>query len=199
MKNIEQGNSFGIIIIKKRKRITKHQKSTCWWEEHKSSTDRVYYYNVITDHSQSKKPSRKQLSASSSYANKSINKNHIHSKRILTTPLLESVFTSFHRKRTVKIQSNQDISHFIIRSSLRSSSSTINAILELEHSPSVISLNQHHYSSSLLSAMTISNSNDTKRYHSGESIQFSPTKIERQALHSSNKQIQIITCQLTSI
>ncbi|CAF4639775.1 unnamed protein product [Rotaria socialis] len=124
--------------------------------------------------------------------------NNSHDE-ILTTPLLESVFTSFHRKRTVKIQSNQDISHFIIRSSLRSSSSTINAILELEHSPSVISLNQHHYSSSLLSAMTISNSNDTKRYHSGESIQFSPTKIERQALHSSNKQIQIITCQLTSI
>ncbi|CAF4523249.1 unnamed protein product [Rotaria socialis] len=93
MKNIEQGNSFGIIIIKKRKRITKHQKSTCWWEEHKSSTDRVYYYNVITDHSQSKKPSRKQLSASSSYANKSINKNHIHSKRVR---ILQCFIKYFH-------------------------------------------------------------------------------------------------------
>ncbi|CAF3867607.1 unnamed protein product [Rotaria magnacalcarata] len=113
---------------------------------------------------------------------------------ILTTSLLESVFTSFHRKRTVKTQSNQDISHFIIRSSLRSSSSTINAVLELEHSPSIISLNQLHYSSSLSSAMTISNSNDIKRYHPGEQIQFSPIKIERQALHSSNKQIEIITC-----
>ncbi|CAF3381071.1 unnamed protein product [Rotaria sp. Silwood1] len=62
-------------------KITKRRQSSYLWEEHKSSNGRIYYYNTITDQSQWEKPSREQLSSSSSIRKKSINKYHIHSKR----------------------------------------------------------------------------------------------------------------------
>ena len=61
--------------------LEQRRQSSNVWETHRSSNGRIYYYNIITDHSQWEKPPRDQL-LSSSIRKKSPNKYHIHSKRV---------------------------------------------------------------------------------------------------------------------
>jgi hypothetical protein len=90
-----------------------------------------------------------------------------------------------HEKQLIKTQINKDLSSLSNQSSLCPSSSTINAILELEHSP----IN--------------SNNDNITRYYRGELIEhllnWPSTQIERERIRLSNEQIRFTTSQLTSL
>lgn len=58
-------------------KISPRRPSSSLWEIHTSSNGRIYYYNVVTDKSQWEKPSKEQLSSSSS-----ITKTFIDLKRV---------------------------------------------------------------------------------------------------------------------
>jgi len=109
----------------------------------------------------------------------------------------ENKFTSSNSKRSIKTQVNEDLSSMIIQSSLCPSKSTINAILELEHSPPI----QQPYSSPVVPTNT--NSNTITRYYRAELIEhllnWPSTQIEREAMRLSNEQIRFTTYQLTSL
>ncbi|CAF4843305.1 unnamed protein product [Rotaria sp. Silwood1] len=118
---------------------------------------------------------------------------------LLSTSLLENIFKLLYRKSSIKTQINQNLSSsFIYQSSLDPSSSTINAILQLEHSPSSI-LPIQYESSSIIN----SNSNDITRYYRGDLIQhllnWPSTQIERETIRLSNEQIRYITYRLASL
>jgi hypothetical protein len=87
----------------------------------------------------------------------------------------------------------------IIQSSLCPSESTINAILELEHSLPI----QQPYSSPVVPINTNSNSDPITRYYRAELIQhllnWPSTQIEREAMRLSNEQIRFTTYRLTSL
>jgi hypothetical protein len=87
----------------------------------------------------------------------------------------------------------------IIQSSLCPSESTINAILELEHSPLI----QRQCLSPILSTTTNSNSDSKTRYYRAELIQhllsWPSTRIKLEAVRVSNEQIPFTTYQLTSL
>lgn len=51
-------------------RDMKRKHSSCVWEEHRSSNGRIYYYNVVTDHSQWEKPIGKQILYRYKFANR---------------------------------------------------------------------------------------------------------------------------------
>ncbi len=101
-------------------------------------------------------------------------------------------------KQSIKRQINEDLSYTVIRSSLYPSESTINAILQLEHSSPM----EHPCSSLIESATTNANSDHITRYYRAEFIQHllncSSAQIEREAIHLSNEQIRYTTYQLTS-
>ncbi|CAF4006863.1 unnamed protein product, partial [Rotaria sp. Silwood1] len=118
--------------------------------------------------------------------------------QLLSTSLLENIFKLLYRKSSIKTQINQNLSSsFIYQSSLGPSSSTINAILQLEHSPSSILPIQYESSSFLRSSIINSNSDDITRYYRGDLIQhllnWPSTQIERETIRLSNEQIRYIT------
>jgi hypothetical protein len=102
-------------------------------------------------------------------------------------------------KQSIKRQINQDLSSTVIQSSLYPSESTINAILQLEHS----SPTKHPCSSLIESTTTNANSDHITRYYRAELIEhllnWPSTQIEREAIRSSNEQIRYTTYQLTSL
>ena len=176
-----------------------NQKINNIWQVHRSSTGQIYYYNTVTDQSQWEKPSKEQFSRS--ITKKSVNKHkrsiskddfHIHhhkrkfrksSEVILSTPTSpppnEKIQIDLVDPLPTPTNSIPNIS------SLNPSSSTINAILELEHSP------------------IIKNVNNITRYYRGELIEhllnWPSTKIERETIRLSNEQIRFTTSQLTSL
>jgi hypothetical protein len=94
-------------------------------------------------------------------------------------------------KQSIKRQINEDLPSTVIQSSLYPSESTINAILQLEHS------------SPIESTTTNSHSDHIKRYYRAELIEhllnWPSTQIEREAIRLSNEQIRYTTYQLTSL
>jgi hypothetical protein len=88
-------------------------------------------------------------------------------------------------------------------SPLRPSVSTINAILELEHSPPIVLPANHQSSPPTWTTMSNSNSDDITRYYRGELIEhllnWPSTQIEREANRLSNEQAHITIRQLTSL
>ncbi len=98
---------------------------------------------------------------------------------------------SSNSKQSIKRQINEDLSSTVIQSSLYPSESTINAILELEHS------------SPIESTTINSHSDHITRYYRAELIEhllnWPSTQIEREAIRLSNEQIRYTTYQLTSL
>ncbi len=95
--------------------------------------------------------------------------------------------SSIDSKRSIKSQINEDLSSMINQSSLCPSESTINAILELEHSSPITNLNSDHIT----------------QYYRAELIEhllnWPSTQIERETIRLSNEQIRFLTCQLISL
>ncbi len=102
-------------------------------------------------------------------------------------------------KQSIKRQINEDLSSTVIPSSLYPSESTINAILELEHSSPM----EQQCSSLIESTTTNFNSDYITRYYCAELIEhllnWPSTQIERQAIRLSNEQIRYTAYQLSSL
>jgi hypothetical protein len=110
---------------------------------------------------------------------------------VSSTSIDQMKVKSSDSKQSIKRQINEDLSSTVIQSSLYPSESTINAILELEHS------------SPIESTTTNSNSDHITRYYRAELIEhllnWPSTQMEREAICLSNEQIRYTTYQLTSL
>ena len=175
------------------------------WEVHRSSKGQIYYYNVVTDRSQWEKPAIEQSSSlitkkskrstSTSTFDSHNDVNSIHFRRSWESKS-KSSFKKFREgKRHIdQIELSTPISpppsekiHIDLVDPVPTpSNSTINAILELEHSRT-----------------TNSNSDHITRYYRAELIEhllnWPSTQIEREAIRLSNEQIRHTTYRLTSL
>jgi hypothetical protein len=103
----------------------------------------------------------------------------------------ENKLRSIHSKQSIKTEINEDLSSRIIQSSLCPSESTINAILQLEHS---FTNNQQSPST-----ITNSNSDHRTRYYRSQLIEHLLNYPSTQIEYLSNEQIRFATCQLISL
>lgn len=133
--------------------------------------------------------------------------NNLHQQthnQILSNPLIQNIFKLLDRKKLKYHQSHQKNSSFITCSSVGLSSSTINAILELEHSKTDISLNQKQTLLHLPSTtMSPKFEDETQYYSTGQTqnnlLKSSSIKIQREPVCLLNEHIKVTTWRLISL